>query len=77
MLVRVANMNAQRSSISSSRAFSPVNVVHECSISLAAWQGESMEVCRSSCEHGSLISSSSITSKEAKRFLTTTKIHSS
>lgn len=64
-------------SISGSRDRSLVNVVHESSISSVARQGESVEVCRSSCECGSCSFGSYVTSEEVERFLTTTKIHSS
>ena len=77
MIVRVADRNVECSSILGSRDCSLVNVVHECSISSAPQQGESMKACRSYCEHGSWIYGSSITSREVERFLTTAKIHSS
>ena len=77
MLVRVVDRHVELFSISGSRACSPVNVVHESLISSGAWQGESVEVCRSSCVHGSWIFGSSIACGEVEMFLTTTKIHSS
>ena len=67
MLVKVVDRRVEHSSISSSRDFSPINVVHESSISSIAWQGELLEVCRSSCEHGSWISGSSLTSGERQK----------
>ena len=62
------------SSLSSSKGRSPSDMVHDSSIFLASFQGESMEVCRSSCEYRSYISSSSIISGEVEMFLTTPKI---